>query len=221
MSTNERPGVAESRFLIVFVAVGVALLGIYLWDIDATVPAPLTDSNKQATNDADAVARGASDLEAELAKGAESEQLPSEESSSDFPEVDLPPDHSAEITVVPASQYENDPYAEEAKEGALSKYKVQRSLAMIATHNMYYAVGCGVVFPTAAAPFYFDEFAMLREVSFSGGLIDNHITDDLKMASRVGYKRAQKPSACDYWHQHPEAVQLVRQAAKNSTFNVP
>ncbi len=127
--------------------------------------------------------------------------------------VDLPADHSADVSV--ATTNPDDSYAAEQGQGALSNYRIHRAQAEIAVRDMYFAVGCKVIIrDTDALPFLMQEIFALQDEADQNHLIDRYIQEDLKAAGQSGITRSQSASACDFWHQHPEAVYQVRQLAQ-------
>lgn len=118
----------------------------------------------------------------------------------------------------PPSRQAIDPYGAEANQAALSQYRQERSAGMENIRTVYFAAMCGVLPEKERARTYFLDVAQaLTDASLASGPPDYHLMDTLNSAAQQGLAQGQKPHACEYWRQHPDAVLQVRQVVENAT----
>jgi hypothetical protein len=104
-----------------------------------------------------------------------------------------------------------DPYVSEVARAAADHYAQQRKSFLDFVHVIYFAIGCkaingGLVQPLIGRRWDY----LLRE----GGVSDRELHKALTEAERDGLAKATQAGACDYWHQHPDAVYRLREAAQ-------
>jgi TPR repeat protein len=108
-----------------------------------------------------------------------------------------------------------DPYADSYKRGMTDDYVQQRETVLDLVRLIYFALGCKVFDDEADIyPLWRSQVYAIGEKSYRFGEYDKNLIPLSDQAKRDGYARASQSGACDYWHQHPEAVYAVRQAAQ-------
>jgi hypothetical protein len=112
---------------------------------------------------------------------------------------------------VSPSDEPSDPLAGDYNAQALAEYDQQRAAFLNQVRRAYFSVGCKVFASEAgvAALVGVEYGAMDRKFTAT----DSNLRTDMQSAAREGLARADKPSECGYWHQHPEEVYELRQEA--------
>jgi len=96
-------------------------------------------------------------------------------------------------------------------------YKQSRALAVDAVRNAYFAAACKVFASDAEVlPLVSHELDALIEEAKAHGINDAKLQEELTAAGQDGASQAQRPGACDYWEQHPDAVFAVRRAVREA-----
>jgi hypothetical protein len=112
-----------------------------------------------------------------------------------------------------------DPYADDYNKNKLANHKAQQDILLKNITNLYFAVGCEV-FPNqfSVIPLINIMCTSLADEDVANGIPLELITNTMQTreAAKKGMDRAAKPKACDYWHQHPEKVYELRQAADSA-----
>jgi hypothetical protein len=110
----------------------------------------------------------------------------------------------------PAPKPPVDPYAREQQ----AHYVQNRDAFIRMLKNLFYAAGCKVVVADALVPLIMAESTALTHQAVSLGMFPDQKLMSVDLPSMVleGRTRA-AAEGCEFWHQHPEAVAAVRNAA--------
>ena len=113
-----------------------------------------------------------------------------------------------------------DPYADAYANARRTHYEQTREAYFGFLRNLFFAAGCKVVTADALVALISAEYdVVVREAVASGLFPDKKLLSiDVQAFRRDGVARASGASACDYWHQHPEAVFAVRKAAEGAIY---
>jgi hypothetical protein len=96
-------------------------------------------------------------------------------------------------------------------------YERNRALAVSAVRNAYFAAGCKIfTSDEEVLPLVAQELGALKEEAEAHGTTDVKLQEELNAAGQDGAAQAQRPGACDYWQEHPDAVSAVRRAIREA-----
>ena len=111
-----------------------------------------------------------------------------------------------------------DPYADQYEKDKMEHYKQHRSAFLESIQKLYFAVGCKV-FPDEGSimPFVNAKSAFLHYEALNSHLVDDKVSGLMRGSAHAGMDQASQPSACDYWHQHPDEVFRMRQIVEAVT----
>jgi hypothetical protein len=122
-----------------------------------------------------------------------------------------------QATVVPEVS-DQDPYANDYSKSLKSTYEALRSSILDEVKTLYFAVGCKV-FPSEMYVIQLvnDKSEYLIQEAVSNQIDFRQNPDLIRKAASNGMSLASQPGACDYWHQHPDAVFDIRQEAGSAS----
>ena len=66
-------------------------------------------------------------------------------------------------------------------------------------------------------PFVNAKSAFLHYEALNSHLVDDKVSGLMRGSAHAGMDQASQPSACDYWHQHPDEVFRMRQIVEAVT----
>jgi hypothetical protein len=118
----------------------------------------------------------------------------------------------------PAPKPPVDPYAKEQQ----AHYVQNRDAFIRMLKNLFYAAGCKVVVADALVPLIMAESTALTHQGVSLGMFPDQKLMSVDLPSMVleGRTRA-AAEGCEFWHQHPEAVAAMRNAAMGGSSRNP
>jgi uncharacterized protein YecT (DUF1311 family) len=104
-----------------------------------------------------------------------------------------------------------DPYANDYRQTLIAAYYRERATFLSNTRYYYLAAGCKAI--DVAWPITADESQMLGRsfLRLPAEFVDKSLQQEMEQAMRDGTAQSRNAGACDYFHEHPDQVVILRQ----------